>query len=115
MAPAIARRPHGVQPINGELRHTLAQNRVDSAYAQHRALNTHSGSKPTTLDINDDELCRAECFSLYIRNTPMPKGLKISQSITKFKWQQDLRIWLEDFLTTVTVSGGSRDNAMKLL
>jgi hypothetical protein len=32
-APAIAPRPQVVEPINGELRHGLAQNRVDSACA----------------------------------------------------------------------------------
>jgi hypothetical protein len=52
-----------------------------------------------------------ECFSLYIGTTPLPKGLKISDSITKFNGQQDSRIWLDDFLTVVTIVGGSRDNA----
>jgi hypothetical protein len=32
-APAVAPRPQVVEPINGELRHGLAQNRVDSARA----------------------------------------------------------------------------------
>jgi hypothetical protein len=56
-----------------------------------------------------------ECFSLYIRTTPLPKGLKISGGIVKFNGQQDPRIWLDDFVTAVTVSGGSRDNALQLL
>jgi hypothetical protein len=36
-APAVAPRPQVVEPINGELRHGLAQNRVDLAHAQHDA------------------------------------------------------------------------------
>jgi hypothetical protein len=32
-APTVAPRPQVVEPINGELRHGLAQNRVDSAHA----------------------------------------------------------------------------------
>jgi hypothetical protein len=108
-----------VQPINGELRHALAQNKVDWARAQRenrRVFDTHdgSGSGPSIADINDDELCGAECFSLYIRTTPLPKGLKISDNIAKFN-EQDPRIWLDDFLTAVIVSGGSRDNATQLL
>jgi hypothetical protein len=114
-APAIAPRPHGVQLINGELRHALIQNRVELSCAQRRALNTYGGNEPTTLDVNDDELYGAECFSIYICTTPLPKGLKISVSITKFNGQQDPRIWLDDFLTAITVIGGSRDNAMQLL
>jgi hypothetical protein len=62
-----------------------------------------------------DGLCRAECFSLLIRSTPLPKGIKLSDSIVKFNGQQDPRIWLDDFITAVTIGGGSRDNALQLL
>jgi hypothetical protein len=84
--PAVAPRPQVVEPINGELRHGLAQNRVDSA--------------------------RVECFSFLIRSTPLPKGIKLSDGVVKFNGQQDPRIWLDDFITAVTISGGSRDNAL---
>jgi hypothetical protein len=56
-----------------------------------------------------------ECFRSLIRSTPLPKGIKISEAIAKFNGQQDLRIWLDDFLTAVTIGGGSRDNALQLL
>jgi hypothetical protein len=45
----------------------------------------------------------------------LSKGLKISEGIIKFNGQQDPRIWFDDFMTAITVSGGSRDNAMQLL
>jgi hypothetical protein len=60
-------------------------------------------------------MCGAECFSILIRSTPLPKGIKLSDGIVKFNEQQDPRIWLDDFITTVTVSCGSRDNALQLL
>jgi hypothetical protein len=56
-----------------------------------------------------------ECFNLYIRTTPLPKGLKISEGTIKFNGQHDPRIWLDDFLTIVTVSYDTKDNAMQLL
>jgi hypothetical protein len=60
-------------------------------------------------------LCGAECFSFLIRSTPLPKGIKLSDGVFKFNGQQDPRIWLDDFITAVTISGGSRDNALQLL
>jgi hypothetical protein len=60
-------------------------------------------------------LCGAECFSFLIRSTPLLKGIKLSDSVVKFNGQQDPRIWLDDFITAVTISGGSRDNALQLL
>jgi hypothetical protein len=60
-------------------------------------------------------LCGAECSSFFIRSTPLPKGIKLSDGVVKFNRQQDLRIWLDDFITAITISGGSRDNALQLL
>jgi hypothetical protein len=60
-------------------------------------------------------MCGAECFSILIRSTPLPKGIKLSDGIVKFNRQQDPRIWLDDFITAVIISGGSRDNALQLL
>jgi hypothetical protein len=62
-----------------------------------------------------DGLCGAECFSLLIRSTPLPKGIKLSDGVVKFNGQQDPQIWLDDFITAVKISGGSRDNALQLL
>jgi hypothetical protein len=61
---------------------------------------------------DNEDLCGAECFSTYIHTTHLPKGIKISEGIGKFNGQQDPRIWLDDFLTTVTIGGGLRDNAL---
>jgi hypothetical protein len=63
----------------------------------------------------NDGLCGAECFSLLIRSAPLPKGIKLSDDIVKFNGQQDPRIWLDDFITAVKISGRSRDNALQLL
>jgi hypothetical protein len=81
-----------VQPINEELRHALAQNKVDWARVQHEnrwVFDTHdgSGNGPSIADIKDDELCGAEFFILYILTTPLPTGLKISDNIPKFNGQ----------------------------
>jgi hypothetical protein len=35
--------------------------------------------------------------------------------MVKFNGQQDPRIWLDDFITAITIGGGSRDNALQLL
>jgi hypothetical protein len=45
----------------------------------------------------------------------LPKGIKLNDGVVKFNGQQDPRIWLDDFITAVTISGGSRDNALQLL
>jgi hypothetical protein len=37
-----------------------------------------SGGEPTTLNINDDKLCGAECLSLYIYTTPLPNVVVLS-------------------------------------
>jgi hypothetical protein len=63
----------------------------------------------------NDGLCGLECFSLLIHSAPLPKGIKLSDGIVKFNGQQDPRIWLDDFITAVKISGGSRDNALQLL
>jgi hypothetical protein len=42
----------------------------------------------------------------------LPEGIKLSDGIVKFNGQQDPRIWLDDFMTAVKISGGSRDNAL---
>jgi hypothetical protein len=49
-----------------------------------------------------------------ICSTPLPKGIKLSDGVVKFNGQQDPRIWLDDFITAVTISSGSRDNSLHL-
>jgi hypothetical protein len=114
-APAVAPRPQVVEPINGELRHGLAQNRVDLARAWREAGRFEDKCELEMLGSNRHGLCGAECFSILIRSTPLPKGIKLSNGVVKFNGQQDPRIWLDDFITGVTISGGSRDNALQLL
>ena len=108
-APEEPPRTTGIQPIDGELRHHLAQQRVDSA----RARRGSGGSRP--IITADDDLCGAECFSHFIRTCVIPTGLEISSSFDKFDGQQDPRVWLEDFKAIVTFAGGSRDNALQLI
>jgi hypothetical protein len=104
-----------VEPINGELRHGLAQNRVDNGHARRKAHRFEEERDLEAFTGNQDGLCGAECFSLLIRSTPLPKGIKLSDGVVKFNGQQDPRIWLDDFMTAVTIGGGSRDNALQLL
>jgi hypothetical protein len=104
-----------VEPINGELRHGLAQNRVDLAHAQRDARRFEDECKLETFGYSRHGLCGAECFSILIRSTPLLKGIKLSNGVVKFNWQQDPQIWLNDFITAITISGGSRDNALQLL
>jgi hypothetical protein len=93
----------------------LAQNRVDNGRAQRDARCFEEERDLEAFGGNHDGLCGAECFSLLIRSTPLPKGIKLSDSVVKFNGQQDPRIWLDDFMTAVTIGGGSRDNALQLL
>jgi hypothetical protein len=111
--PVAAPRMQVVEPINGELRHGLAQNRVDQGRAQRDA--RHFEEERDAFSGANDGLCGAECFSLLIHSTPLPRGIKLSNGIVKFNGQQDPRIWLNDFITAVKISGGSRDNALQLL
>jgi hypothetical protein len=111
--PVAAPRTQVVEPINGELRHGLAQSRVDQGRARREA--GRFEEEHDTFGGAHDGLCGAECFSLLIRSTPLPKGIKLSDGVVKFNGQQDPRIWLDDFVTAVKISGGSRDNALELL
>jgi hypothetical protein len=114
-APAVAPRTQVVEPINGELRHGLAQNTVDSGRARRDAHYFEEERDLQAFGGNHDGLCGAECFSLLIRSTPLPKGIKLSDNVVKFNGQQDPQIWLDDFITAITIGGGSRDNALQLL
>jgi hypothetical protein len=114
-APAVAPRTQAVEPINGELQHGLAQNRVDNGRARREARRFEEERDLEAFAGNHDGLCGAECFSLLIRSTPLPKGIKLRDGVIKFNGQQDPRIWLDDFMTAVTIGGGSRDNALQLL
>jgi hypothetical protein len=62
-APAIAPRTQVVEPLNGELRHGLAQNRVDSARARRDARRFEEEGELEIFGGNRDGLCRAECFA----------------------------------------------------
>jgi hypothetical protein len=104
-----------VEPISGELRHGLAQNRVNNGHARRDARRFEEECDLEAFGGSHNELCGAECFSFLIRSTPLPKGIKLSDSVVKFNGQQDPRIWLNDFITAVTIGGGSRDNALQLL
>jgi hypothetical protein len=90
----------------------LAQNRVDLAHAQHDVHRFEEERELETFSGNRDRLCGAECFSLLIRSTPLPKGIKLSDNIVKFNGQQDPQIWLDDFITAITIGSGSRDKAL---
>jgi hypothetical protein len=111
-APAVAPRTQVVEPINRELRHGLAQNRDDNGRARRDARRFEEERDLEAFGGNHDGLCGAECFSLLIRSTPLPKGIKLSDGVVKFNGQQDPRIWLDDFMTAITIGGGSRDNAL---
>jgi hypothetical protein len=113
VAPAVAPRTQVVEPINGE--HGLAQNRVNLGRARCEARRFEEERDLEAFTGNHDGLCGAECFSLLIRSTPLPKGINLSDGVVKFNGQQDPRIWLNDFMTSVTIGGGSRDNALQLL
>jgi hypothetical protein len=102
-----------VEPINGELRHGLARNRVGQGRARRDARRFEE--ERDAFGGAHDGLCGAECFSLLIRSTPLVKGIKLSDGVVKFNGQQDPQIWLDDFMTAVKISGGSRDNALQLL
>jgi hypothetical protein len=104
-----------VEPINGELRHGLAQNRVDLARARREARRFEDECELETFGSNLHGLCGAECFIILIRSTPLPKEFKLSDGVVKFNGQQDPQICLDDFITAITISGGSRDNALQLL
>jgi hypothetical protein len=93
----------------------LAQNRVDSAHARRDARRFKEEAELEAFGNGHHGLCGAECFSFLIRSTPLPKGIKFSDGVVKFNGQQDPQIWLDDFITAVTISGGSRDNALQLL
>jgi hypothetical protein len=114
-APAVAPRTQVVEPINGELRHGLAQNRVDSGRARRDARRFEEEHDLEAFGGNHDGLCGAKCFSLLIRSTPLPKGIKLRNSVVKFNRQQDPRIWLDDFIAAITIGGRSRDNALQVL
>jgi hypothetical protein len=114
-APAVAPRPQVIEPINGELRHGLAQNRVNLAHARHEACCFEDECEPETFGNSQHGLCGIECFNILIRSTPLLTGIKLDDGIVKFNGQQDPRIWLDDFITAVTIGGGSRDNALQLL
>jgi hypothetical protein len=88
-APATAPRTQVVEPLNGELRHGLAQNRVDQGRAWREACRFEEGREAETFGGTNDGLCGAECFSLLIRSAPLPKGIKLSDGVVKFNGQQD--------------------------
>jgi hypothetical protein len=87
VVPAIAPRTQVVEPLNGELRHGLAQNRLDLAHARRDTRRFKEERELETFDGNRDGLCGAECFSLLIHSTPLLKGIKLSDSIVKFNGQ----------------------------
>jgi hypothetical protein len=60
LAPAVAPRPQVVEPINGELRHGLAQNRVDLAHARHEACHFEDECELEAFGSNRHGLCRRE-------------------------------------------------------
>jgi hypothetical protein len=88
---------------------------VDSAHARRDARRFEEEAELEAFGNSCHGLCGAECFSFLIRSTPLPKGIKLSDGVVKFNGQQDPQIWLDDFITAITISGGSRDNAMQLL
>jgi hypothetical protein len=89
VAPAVAPRTQVVEPINGELRHGLAQNRVDLGRVRREARRFEEERDLEAFTGNHDGLCGAECFSLLIRSTPLPKGIMLSDGVVKFNGQQD--------------------------
>jgi hypothetical protein len=82
--PTVAPRTQVVEPINGELRHGLAQNRVNSGRARRDAHRFEEERDLEAFSGNHDGLCGAECFSLLVCSTPLPKGIKLSDSVVKF-------------------------------
>jgi hypothetical protein len=83
-APAVAPRTQVVEPINGKLRHGLAQNRVNSARAQRDMRRFEEEAELVAFKNGHHGLCGAECFSFLIRSTPLPKGIKLSYDVVKF-------------------------------
>jgi hypothetical protein len=70
--------------MNGELRHGLAQNRVDLGHARREACRFEEERDLEAFVGNHDGLCGVEYFSLLIHSTPLPKGIKLSDGVVKF-------------------------------
>jgi hypothetical protein len=85
--PAVTPRTQVVESINGELRHGLAQNRVNNGHARREARRFEEECDLEAFAGNHDGLCGAECFSLLIRSTPLSKGIKLSDGVVKFNGQ----------------------------
>jgi hypothetical protein len=85
-APAVAPRSQVVEPINGELRHGLAQNRVDSACARRDARHFEEEAELEAFGNGRHGLCGAECFSFLICSTPLPKGIKTQRRCSQVQW-----------------------------
>jgi hypothetical protein len=64
-------------------------------------------------DVDEEELSGAICFSRRVRKTVTPKGFKLHADKIKYEGVQEPEAWLNDYLQTIRVHGGTKTTVMQ--
>jgi hypothetical protein len=111
------RQPRATTRNQGDASNDITQSRVDRAHAERRSRRRYEDDEydDDSEDEDDDELSGAVCFSRRVRKTDTPKGFKLPTDKIKYEGVQEPEAWLDDYLQTIKVHGGTKAIAMQSL
>ena len=110
------RQPRATARNQGDARNDITQSRIDRARAERGSRRRYDEEYDDDYeDEDDDELSGAVCFSRLVRKTNTPKGFKLPTDKIKYEGVQEPEAWLDDYLQTIKVHGGTKATAMQSL
>jgi hypothetical protein len=99
----------------GVAKNNITQQRVNTARVEWGSRRRTEADDRKDEKDDDNELTGAVCFSCHVCKTPVPKGYKLSTDKMKYEGLQEPEAWLDDYLQTITVQGGTKATSMQSL
>jgi hypothetical protein len=109
------RQPRATARNHGDARNDITQSRVDRARVERRSRRRYEEDEydDDSEAEDDDELSGAVCFSRRVRKTDTPKGFKLPTDKIKYEGVEEPEAWLDDYLQTIKIHGGTKATAMQ--
>ena len=111
------RQPRASARNQGDARNDITQSRIDRARAERGSRRRYDEDEydDDYEDKDDDELRGAVCFSRRVHKTDTPRRFKLPTDKIKYEGVQEPEAWLDDYLQTIKVHGGTKTTAMQSL
>jgi hypothetical protein len=113
------RKPRATARNQGDARNDITESRINRACIERGSRRRDDEGEYDDdyedEDEDEEELSGAVCFSRRVRKTYVLKGFKLPMDKIKYEGVQEPEVWLDEYLQTIRVQGGTKATAMRSL